>query len=140
MNAPTAYQSFIQKSAASNGVDAKLIDSIMAGESSYAKGATSSAGASGLMQLMPDTAKGLGVTNIYDPAQNIEGGTKYISQMLSKYKNNMELALAAYNAGPGRVDQAIKKAGGSHSWPEVSKYLPKETQDYVPKVLKKYYS
>lgn len=111
----------------------------MSGESSYSQGATSSAGASGLMQLMPDTAKGLGVTNIYDPAQNIEGGTKYISQMLKKYNNNLELALAAYNAGPGRVDQAIKKAG-SHSWPEVSKYLPTETQNYVPKILKKYYS
>lgn len=84
------------------------------------------------MQLMPDTAKGLGVKDINDPTQNINGGTKYISQMLNKY-GDTQLALAAYNAGPGRVDKLMKQYGNSFS--AIQKYLPTETQNYVVKVM-----
>lgn len=86
------------------------------------------------MQLMPATAKGLGV-DPKDPAQNVLGGARYIKSMLDKYGSN-ELALAAYNAGPGRLDQAIKQAG-SRDWNAVKQYLPQETQKYVPKVIGK---
>lgn len=105
-------------------------------ENAFSQTGVSSAGARGLMQLMPDTARGLGV-NPDDPAQNVLGGAKYIKQMLGMFGNNKELALAAYNAGPGRVQQAIKQAG-SNNWEDIRNYLPQETQNYVPKVLRKY--
>ena len=85
------------------------------------------------MQLMPGTAQGLGVKDVYDPTQNVNGGTKYIAGQLKKY-GNPELALAAYNWGPGNVDKAIKKYG--NSWAAIRAHAPKETQNYVTKVMK----
>lgn len=112
-----------KKSADRYGVNASLVNSVINAESGFNPKAVSKAGAEGLMQLMPDTAKDLGVTDPFDPAQNVDGGVRYLKDMLHRYSNNVPLALAAYNAGPGAVD----KAQGIPDYPE--------TQDYVRKVL-----
>lgn len=122
-NNKTDFDEIIRKAAETYNVPEKLISSIIKQESNFNPLATSSAGASGLMQLMPGTAKYLGVTNSLDPEQNIMGGAKYISQMLSQFDGNIETALAAYNAGPG----AVKKYDGIPPY--------KETQNYVQKVM-----
>lgn len=130
------YASVINKYSDQYGVPANLIDAVIGQESGgNSGGPDSSAGAQGLMQLMPETARSLGVTDPYSVDQNIMGGVKYLSQQLSKYGSN-ELALAAYNAGPGAVDNAIRNAG-STNWAAVSQYLPTETQNYVPSILGK---
>ena len=132
--APSSVRGYVDSAAQTYKVNPNLISAVIKTESNFKSGAKSGAGAGGLMQLMPATAKSLGVKDRFNPAQNVSGGTKYLRQMLEKYGNNRQLALAAYNAGPGNVDKAIKKAG-SRDWSKVSKYLPKETRNYVPKVL-----
>lgn len=117
-----------------HGVDAGLISAIIKVESNDNPKARSPAGAGGLMQLMPGTAVGLGVKNVYDPAQNVDGGTRYIKSMLSRYGGDHQLALAAYNWGPGNMDKAVKKYGAS--WTAIKSHAPTETQNYVTKVMK----
>jgi soluble lytic murein transglycosylase-like protein len=120
---PSDFDSLIEKAAAKYGVDPALVKGLIDAESDFDATAVSAAGAKGLMQLMDGTAASLGVSDSFDPAQNIDGGVRFLSSLLDRYGGDVEMALAAYNAGPGAVD----KAGGV---PDIA-----ETQVYVPRVL-----
>lgn len=95
----------VQQAAAKYSLSPELIRGVIRAESNYKVDAVSSAGARGLMQLMPETARELGVTNPFDIRQNIDGGARYLRQMLDRFGGDLKLALAAYNAGPGAVEQ-----------------------------------
>jgi soluble lytic murein transglycosylase-like protein len=99
------YRELVEAAAARYGVDADLITSVIAVESNFDPKAQSRKNARGLMQLLPETASRLGVQNVYDPQENIDAGTRYLRELLQKYDNDIALALAAYNAGPERVQQ-----------------------------------
>lgn len=115
----------IDREASRNKIDARLVQAVVEAESAYSPCAVSPVGAMGLMQLMPSTAESLQVSDPYDPSQNITAGTLYLKQMLERYGGDIAKALAAYNAGPARVDAS----GGIPSIPE--------TQEYVRRVMGK---
>lgn len=116
----------IDKYSSQNNLDPDFVKAVVKQESGFNPNAKSHCGAMGLMQLMPSTAQGLGVTNAFDAEQNIYGGTKYLKGLMDRFDNNKELALAAYNAGPN----AVKKYNG------VPPY--RETQNYVKNVMASY--
>ena len=118
-----SYAAIIKKASSTYDIPEKLIAAVMKQESNFNPTVVSQAGAQGLMQLMPSTAQYLGVSNAFDPEQNIMAGAKYLRQMLDKFDNDPTLALAAYNAGPSRVT----KYGGVPPF--------KETQNYVKNVM-----
>ena len=99
------FRDLIEAAASRYNVDAELIASVISAESNFEPKAVSRRNARGLMQLLPETAARLGVHNIFDPAENIDAGTHYLSDLLARYKNDLALTLAAYNAGPLRVQQ-----------------------------------
>lgn len=117
-----AYDQLIDEAARTHGVDAALIRAVMRTESAFNPLVVSPAGAQGLMQLMPELAEEMGVTNVFDPRQNVMAGAKYLRQLLDATGGNIPLTLASYNAGPGNVARY--------------KGIPpfKETRDYVKKI------
>ena len=118
-----AFEPLIAEHAAANGVHPDLVRAVIQAESAFDPRARSNKGAMGLMQLMPATAAEYNVLDAFDPAQNIRAGVAYLRSLLTRFSNNVELALAAYNAGPG----AVKKYGD-----KVPPY--RETRDYVAKI------
>ncbi|PWK30744.1 lytic transglycosylase domain-containing protein [Pseudomonas sp. OV226] len=127
MIAAQPYAELVSAAATANEVPAALLHAVIRAESRYNADATSAKGAGGLMQLMPDTAREMGVKDVYDPKANIQGGAKYLKRLLTLFDNDIALAVAAYNAGP----QAVLSRGG---------VIPPfaETQRYVPDVLRQY--
>jgi soluble lytic murein transglycosylase-like protein len=122
-NGTSSFADLIQEASAKYGVDADLISAVIQTESNFDSDAVSPAGAQGLMQLMPATARSLGVSDSLDPEQNVDGGVRLLRQLLDQYDGNTSLALAAYNAGPG----AVAQYGGIPPY--------QETQTYVQRVL-----
>jgi soluble lytic murein transglycosylase-like protein len=118
-----AFAAEIRRAASAHSVDEALIRAVIHAESAYQPDAVSPRGASGLMQLMPETFAALQISNVFHPASNIDGGTSYLAQMLNEFEGDIELAAAAYNAGPG----AVHNHGGVPPYPE--------TREYVRRVL-----
>jgi soluble lytic murein transglycosylase-like protein len=125
---PATLDSLVSGASQANGVPAGLVRAILMAESAGNPSAVSVAGAQGLMQLMPGTAASCGIANPFDPTQNVQCGTGYLHGLLHRYHNNVTLAVAAYNAGPGAVDHY-------HGVPPYA-----ETQAYVVRVLNAYHS
>jgi len=123
---PADLQALVNSASARNDVAAGLVNAVVMAESSGDPSAISRAGAQGLMQLMPGTSADCGISNPFDPQQNVDCGTRYLHELLARYNNNIELAVAAYNAGPGAVDQY-------HGVPPYA-----ETRAYVARVLTAY--
>ena len=121
IKSPLGIHDIIDHASKTHDVDPELIRSVIRAESDFDANATSSKGAMGLMQLMPETAQDLGVKNCYNPVENIMAGTRYLKSLLNRYDGNVELTLAAYNWGMGNVERHPER-------------LPKETQTYIARV------
>jgi soluble lytic murein transglycosylase-like protein len=124
---PNQFSPLVEKAAREHQIDQDLLRAVIAVESGYDPNAVSRKGAVGLMQLMPQTARRYGVRNMYDPAQNIQGGARYLRDLMGKFNNDLPLVLAAYNAG----EDAIARHGN-----RIPPY--RETRSYVPRVLDYY--
>lgn len=129
---PTDYEELIQTASTKYGVPVDLIKAVIDTESSFNPNVVSSAGAKGLMQLMDGTANGLGVSDPFDPAQSIDGGVRYLSYQLKRFDGQEKMALAAYNAGPGRVNKL--GVNSDQELMEKLSQLPEETQAYILKI------
>lgn len=125
---PSRFSPLVEKAAREHQIDQALLRAVIAVESGYDPNAVSHKGAVGLMQLMPQTARRYGVRNMYDPAQNIQGGARYLRDLMGKFNNDLPLVLAAYNAG----EDAIAQYGN-----RIPPY--RETRSYVPRVLDFYH-
>jgi soluble lytic murein transglycosylase-like protein len=123
----TKYDSAICSAALKNGLDAALVHAVIRAESGYNRWAISTAGAQGLMQLMPGTAVFYGVSDPFEPEANIEGGAKYLKDLSALYPGRTDLILAAYNAG----QSAVTKYNGVPPYPETREYIAKIQADYV---------
>lgn len=126
-DAPDRYASLVKQVAREHRIDQALLQAVIAAESGYDPYAISRKGAVGLMQLMPGTARRYGVKDLYDPAQNIRGGARYLHDLMRKFNNDLSLSLAAYNAG----EEAIVRHGN-----RIPPY--RETRLYVPRVMDLY--
>lgn len=137
------YSGLVEKASEEHKVAEDLIYALIYVESRGNPRARSHKGAKGLMQLMPLTAKEVGVNNVYDPSQSINGGTKYLSDLMERYKRNEILALAAYNMGPTKVDRLLKRKNlnpGEVKWYDLKRYFNKETRNYVPRIVASKYA
>lgn len=126
-SSPRELAPIIRQASEKYGVDHGLIRAVIKAESNFRPQSTSPKGAMGLMQLMPETAREVGVKDPYDPFENIMGGTRYLKGLLNRYQGNIPLALAAYNWGAGNVEKYPDR-------------LPQETRDYIMRVTKEYRS
>lgn len=127
-----ALESAIQNKACMYNLDANLIKAVIKTESNFNPSAVSGAGAIGLMQLMPATAKALGVKNPYDAVENLDGGIRYLKTQIENFGGNVKMALAAYNCGPSKL-KSLNITNIDD--PEQFARLPKETQNYVNKIM-----
>ena len=116
---PAFLSSLITDAARAHGVDPRLLTAVASAESAFDARAVSTAGACGLMQLMPETARFLGVANVFDPRENVFGGARYLRTLLDTFNGDLDLTLAAYNAGPG----AVQKYGGVPPYAETRAYV-----------------
>lgn len=147
---PKKYEEYVEKYSLQYGVDQNLIFAIIKAESNFNENATSSKGAKGLMQLMPNTASEIATQidinlteeelneKLTKPELNINLGTKYVSLLLEKYNNSIELTLTAYNAGSGNVDNWIENGIIKQDGSDIENVPYKETNNYVRKILRDY--
>lgn len=131
---PLEYEEYIYVVGSRYQIDPLLIKAVIKAESNFDNLAVSRRGACGLMQLMPGTAEDMRVANAFDPRQNIRGGTRYLRKMLNIFDEDMELALAAYNAGP----EQVKRTGCIPDFPETVNYVKKVLQNYKRYQLSSY--